>query len=160
MEDNKFNQTYSSEVVQAALQKIAEIRAQFPGLITLTPDERKAYTGVGERTVPFIQKAIDYSSRNIAFVPSFISLNDLEVDFQATQQLMQVSKQLNELQNQIDDTLLVAGSEAYTASLAIYKTIQQAASHSVAGAAEAANDMSSRFPGRKPAAKTSTASQN
>jgi len=149
MIDNKISQTYTAAMVQTATTKIAEIRAAFPGLLTLKPEERSAYLNMGERTVPFVQKAVDYATRNASFVPSFVNTVELSKDFTAAQFLLQVSKQLTELQNAIDDSLLVAGSEAFTASLAIYKNIQQAASHGVAGAQEAADDMSTRFPGRK-----------
>jgi len=154
MQENKFSQVYTTAMVQTASQKIAEIRAAFPGLLTLTPDERYAYLKMGERTAPFVQKAIDYATRYNGLVPSFVSLPELQKDFNGAQMLLQVSKQLNELQNAIDDTLLVAGSEAYTAALAIYKNTQQAAGHGVAGAVEAADDMATRFPGRKTAKKT------
>ena len=150
MIENKFSQTYTAAMVQAATAKMADIRATFPGLITLMPEERAAYLNMGERTVPFVQKAIDYAVRNATFVPTFVNLAELQKDFQAAQYLLQVSKQLAELHNSINDSLLLAGSEAYGAALAIYKNTQQAASHGVAGAVEAADDMGTRFPGRKP----------
>ncbi len=156
MQENKISQTYTAAMVQTATTKIGEIRALFPGLLTLKPEERAAYLKMGERTVPFVQKALDYSSRNASYVPSFVNIPELNKDFQVAQVLLQVSKQLNELQNAIEDTLLIAGSEAFSASLAIYKNIQLSASHGVAGAQEAADDMSTRFPGRKPAKTVSS----
>lgn len=159
MIDNKVSQTYTAAMVQTATTKIGEIRAAFPGLLTLKPEERAAYLNMGERTVPFVQKALDYAARNAAFVPSFVSVPELTKDFTAAQFLLQVSKQLTELQNAIDDSLLITGSEAYIAALAIYKNIQQSASHGVAGAQEAADDMSTRFPGHK-APKSAASKQN
>jgi hypothetical protein len=153
MIDNKVSQTYTAAMVQTATTKIADIRAAFPGLLTLKPEERAAYLNMGERTVPFVQKALDYAARNAAFVPSFVSIPELTKDFTAAQFLLQVSKQITELQNAIDDTLLVA------AALAIYKNIQQSASHGVAGAQEAADDMSTRFLGHK-APKSAASKQN
>jgi len=159
MQENKFSQVYTAAMVQTASQKIAEIRALFPGLTTLTPDERVAYLKMGERTAPFVQKALDYATRFNNLVPSYVSVPELQKDFTGAQLLLQVSKQITELQNAIDDTLLLAGSEAYTAALAIYKNTQQAASHGVASAQEAADDMATRFPGRK-TTKKSDASKN
>ena len=155
MQENKISQFYTAEQVNTAVQKIAEIKAQFTGLLTLLPDERTMYLRMGERTVPFVQKAIDYGVRTPAFVPSFVSMPELQKDFQSAQMLLQVSKQLQELQNLIDDTLLVAGSEAYTSALAIYKNTRQAASHGVQGASEASDDMQNRFAGQGPKKKPS-----
>ena len=104
-----------------------------------------------------MQKALEYAGRYESFVPSFVEIAEVTKDFTVAQYLQQIGKQLTELQNTIDDSQLVAGSEAYTASLAIYKNIQMAASHGVAGAQEAADDMSTRFPGHKASSsKTAT----
>lgn len=155
MTENTFTQVYTQDMVDQVTAKLAEIRAIFPGLITLTPDERLTYAKMGERSSPFVQKAIDYASRNAAFVPVYVNLPLMETDLQSAKFLLQVSNQINELQNTIDDTMMVAGSESLTAALSIYKNIQQAATHGMAGAQEAADDLSTRFPHKTATAPTS-----
>ena len=56
MQENKISQFYTTEQVNTAVQKIAEIKALFEGLLTLLPDDRTLYLRMGERTVPFVQK--------------------------------------------------------------------------------------------------------
>jgi hypothetical protein len=43
----------------------------------------------------------------------------------------------------------LAGSEAFTSSLSIYKVLKNAAVMGQSGASEAAADLGSRFPGKK-----------
>jgi hypothetical protein len=152
MAENNFSQVYTDDMLNQASQKLVEIKNLFYGMVTLTGDERKSLNGVGERTEPFIDKGLYYGGRNAAFVPSFVNFGVYQSNVKNIKLLELLQKEVTELQNLIDDTLLLNDSVAYDGALAIYKTIQQAAAHKVAGAQEAADDMGARFPGRKAAA--------
>jgi hypothetical protein len=49
----------------------------------------------------------------------------------------------------IDDTAMVAGSEAYQASLVFYNAVKAASAQDIPGAKEVYNYLKARFPGRK-----------
>lgn len=159
MSDNKVSMIISADAEKQAIQKLNEVKTVLNGLITLLPEERGVYGRMGERTVPFVQKAAEYGGRNAALVPVYVNLPELQKDLAAAQSLMRISRVILELQNMIDDTAAVAGFEAYTSALSIYKTTQEAARRNVPGAQEAYNDMQTRFPGRKPKAPDADAAK-
>jgi hypothetical protein len=51
----------------------------------------------------------------------------------------------------LEDTAFLAGSEAYSASLAFYGAIKNAAKNKVPGATQAYEDLKARFPGARSA---------
>jgi len=53
---------------------------------------------------------------------------------------------LARLTTEIDDTMTLAGSEAYSAALSIYKVLKNAASMGQPGAKEASIELKNRFP--------------
>jgi hypothetical protein len=52
-----------------------------------------------------------------------------------------------QLSDNIDDTVLVAGSEAYQAALVFYNAVKAAAAQDIPGAKEVYSDLKNRFPG-------------
>jgi hypothetical protein len=56
------------------------------------------------------------------------------------------------LSDGIDDTVMVAGSEAYQAALVFYNAVKAAAAQDIPGAKEVYSDLKARFPSikRKP----------
>jgi hypothetical protein len=54
-----------------------------------------------------------------------------------------------QLSDNIDDTVMVAGSEAYQASLIFYNAVKVAAAQNIPGAREVYDDLKARFPSIK-----------
>jgi hypothetical protein len=49
----------------------------------------------------------------------------------------------------VDDTTMLAGSEAYQAALVFYNSVKTAATHDVSGAKAVYDELKKRFPGGK-----------
>src|SRR5688572_13847509 len=67
-----------------------------PYLIALTPAERKQLPKMSDNTVPFVQKTLEYAQTNSAFVPAYMDINELKIDFDAVETLAQVIKPLEQ----------------------------------------------------------------
>lgn len=119
-----------------------------PHLLTLTDDERKGGLKMGARDVSFIQKAEDYGNQYSTQIPAFISLSNLKQDVDAVKKLSEFLRPLATLMRSLEDTTMVAGSEAMEASLLVYAAIKTCAANNIDGAPQAANDMQERFPGK------------
>ena len=57
---------------------------------------------------------------------------------------------MNELYIAIEDTVILAGSEAYVAALSYYNAVKQAVKMNVAGAKVIYDDLRTRFEGNGP----------
>jgi hypothetical protein len=82
---------------------------------------------MSEKSLSFVSKVNDYCASNPEFVPTFLDAAELDKDFEAVAALKPVLGVINQLQSNLDDTLLLAGSEAFSASLMFYGNVQFAA---------------------------------
>lgn len=119
-----------------------------PYLIALTPEERKQIPKMSDKTVPFVEKTLDYAQTNPQFAPAYMSVGELKIDLEAASMLTKVLRPVEQLGEGVNDTIMLAGSEAYIAALAYYNSVKQAAKMNVPGARAIYDDLSKRFPGR------------
>ncbi|MBS4028914.1 MAG: hypothetical protein KGZ58_09770 [Ignavibacteriales bacterium] len=131
------------------LKRIDEARAMLPFLINLTPEERETIPKMGDKTVAFVEKTIDYGNGNPQIVPPYTDLTELARDTNLNKSLAPIENALAQLHEAISDTRLAVGSEAYTASLSIYHSVRNAAKSNVPGTDTIYQDLKQRFPGRK-----------
>ena len=120
-------------------------------LVTLSPQERREHPKMGDGTEPFVSKALDYATSNPEFTPRFVNADDMKIDFEAVSTLNSIYRPLKQLIEQLDDSILLSGSEAYVAALAYYNSVKVGAKMNAPGAKSIYNDLKQRF------VKTSTA---
>jgi hypothetical protein len=134
-----------SKEVMAALQVLRD--KLVPHLVDLGPEERRQLPKMGERTVTFVEKALDYARKHPELMPGFIDLTEWERDWAGVQRLLAVQRPLAPVLDMLDDSVLLCGSEAYLQALAHYQALKSAAKLNVPGAATMADDLALRFPG-------------
>lgn len=117
-------------------------------LITLSADERKTLPKMGDNTEPFVEKVVDYTKTNPEYVPPFIKADDMEVDFHSVQVLNKTLRPLRQLVDQLEDTVMLAGSEAYVAALSFYNSVKLAQRMKQPGAGAIVDDLKKRFAGQ------------
>lgn len=129
--------------VKANLKECADLLK--PYLIALTPDDRQNLPKMSDKTQPFVEKVFDYTATNPEFAPAFVSVPELKVDLAAFSDLASLLQLAEPLCNNLRDTEMLAGSEAYTAALAYYNSVKQAARMNVPNAKTILEDLSKRF---------------
>jgi len=119
-----------------------------PYLKSLSADERKELPKMGDKTIAFVQKALEYSGQNAEFVPSFLDVKEFENDMKAVELLRSIFNPLSQISDAVQDTLTLSGSDAYSAALIFYSAVKSAAKTNAPKSQSILNDLSSRFPGR------------
>jgi hypothetical protein len=132
--------------IQAALKVLQD--KLLPHLIDLGPEARRELPKMGDKTVAFVGKALDYARANPQLRPAYLDLTEFEKDWTAVELLASVQRPLSQVMDIVDDSLLLAGSEAYGAALLYYQSVKSAARAQVPAAATIAEDLAQRFPGR------------
>lgn len=149
MKSNRHNVSLPDEVLAQISQKIGEIEALFsPHAHTLTPKERQNLLKMGDKSLAFVKKANEYAKTVPALVPAYVDVQEFDTDLADTERLFAVSRRLDILARQMDDTIFLASSEAFEHALAIYESAKGAAARNVPGAKIAAQELKARFPGR------------
>ncbi len=128
-----------------------------PYLVALTTEERRGLPKMSDRTTPFVEKALDYAQTNPALAPSFLNVQEFKVDLEAVYQLTELLRTVDQLSTLLNDTVLLAGSEAYEAALSFYSSVKQAAKVNVPGAKGIADDLGKRFEKSRSTERKTTA---
>lgn len=128
---------------------IATLKAKLlPNLKTLSADERHEMPKMGDKTVPFVQKALEYCKSNADIVPPFLDVDAFKTDVNAVVSIRSIFQPLSQITDALNDTMLLSGSEAYAGALILYNAAKSAAKSNISGAKNVYDDLSARFPGR------------
>ena len=146
--ENQISITISEEAVANINKAIATINENLPDLINLTVDDRHQLPKMGDKTIAFVNKSFEYASQNPNIVPSFLDLTEFAKDTAVVTSLKRILMPLEQLNEKLSDTNLLAGSEAYMAALVFYNAVKGAAKAGQPGMKNIYDDLQSRFPGR------------
>ncbi|WP_103068137.1 hypothetical protein [Aquimarina sediminis] len=132
--NNRLSVTVDPQVITEVKSKIAEINGLLPFLTGLTTNERKTQPKINRSNKLFVEDTLDSMRQNQGIVPDYIKLEELEKDYALYNELKVLALELAELSEKVNDTRILAGSEAYSTSLLAYKMFGVAANSGVAGA--------------------------
>ena len=124
------------------------VRSKLDFLISLTEEERLGGIKLGDKTLPFVEKTVDYSETNPEFVANFTDTVEWKKDYKLYKDLTSILSELRPLFQDIVDTSTEVGIEALSPSLTYYSVVKEGAKKNVPGAKEIANDLGLRFPGK------------
>ena len=145
--DNKISITITEEDKTAINAALSTLKTKLQSyLIALTPDERHALPKMSDKTVPFVDKCLSYASTNPEFAPPYINLTEMSKDVQVVDVLGPIYGALQQLTSNVEDTIMLAGSEAYVTSLAYYNTAKEAVKRDIPNAKTIYEDLKQRFP--------------
>jgi hypothetical protein len=116
-----------------------------PYLVALTPAERQALPKMSDKTTPFVEKCLEYAQTNPQFAPSYMNVGELLIDMKAVNDLTKILRPIEQLNENLNDTTMLSGSEAYTAALTYYNSVKQAAKMNVPNAKTIYEDLVKRF---------------
>jgi hypothetical protein len=144
--ENKVNFQIPETVVTEAEEGVAGLTTLLrPYLIALTPEDRSKLPRMGDGTVPFVQKCLDYCISDPQFAPPFMNKEELANDMKAHGQLTEIFRSVKQLIDGLDDTMMQAGAESYINALGYYSSVKQAAKANVPGAKAVYDDLKVRF---------------
>lgn len=140
----------SIQFPEADLQSVKEALATLktilgPQLIALSPSERQTVPKMSDGTLPFVEKVMDYAQSDNQFLPPYVDLQELEKDWLAVKELMPLLRDLQQLESNLNDTLMMAGSEAYVGALSYYNSVKYGAKVNAADAKVIYEDLKQRF---------------
>ncbi|AKP49791.1 hypothetical protein [Cyclobacterium amurskyense] len=142
--------TVSIQIPEAELQTVKEAIATLkttlsPYLIAISAEERQRIPKMGDGTIPFVEKVMDYAQEDSQFLPPFIDLNELSKDWEVVKRLAPLLRDLQQVESNLNDTVMMAGSEAYVGALGYYNSVKYGARVNVADAKVIHEDLKQRF---------------
>jgi len=145
---NRVSADIPAAVITEVTTKLNEVRALLvPYLEALTPEERRTLPKMSDKTIAFVNKTETYTISNPEFAPGFMEVAEFAKDMQVVVELKPILDICEQLVSNLDDTSMLAGSEAYVQALMYYNGVKLAAKTGQASARPIYDDLSVRFPG-------------
>jgi hypothetical protein len=155
MTQNIHKQAIPAEVREQIETKSREIKNLIaPYLIALTASDRRNLPKMGEKSVAFVEKAYQFFLENPSLRPNFIDEADYTADYRDAMDLRVAATNIAQANDTLDDLLLIAGSEAYQASLGVYANLAVQAERNIGNAKTLYAELRKRFPRRRRGGET------
>lgn len=114
-------------------------------LLGLTTDERIALPKINVANKAFTEDAINAISNNATMLPGYLNVANMQTDLQLFTQLDELTGLVRQLLEKLEDTQILAGSEAYVAALTGYRLFSAAAEAGIAGSDAIYDSLKARF---------------
>lgn len=147
--NNRVNTTATAAQLTAVKAAFQTILTNLPFLVGLTADERKSLNAIDVNNKAFAEDALSAAVNNPTLVPGYISVPNMQSDLTLFAQMDEISGLANQLCERIEDTKMLAGSEAYNTALSLYKSFGTAADAGVVGADSIVDKLKTRFAASK-----------
>ena len=144
--NNQISVEIPQTVIDEVSQKLQDCKNLLaPYLQALTADQRKSIFKMGDKTLATVEKVKGYLQTNPEFAPAYMDKAEFLKDVDLASRLTPLKNITQQLAADLDDTVMLAGSEALTESLLYYGTAREAAGKGVATAKPVYEDLGKRF---------------
>lgn len=150
---NKISFSIDEKKLGKALEALRVLDESLTGLIVLTEDDRDALPKYGDKSMGFVEKALEFGKQRPDLLPTYFSLEEMEKDMKARTDLRKLLSPVKSLTEKIYDSYLLTGSEAFLAALRIYDNLKKADHDGVPGLTFMIEELQKRFPGRSTSMK-------
>lgn len=103
---------------------IVQMETSLAGLISLTPDQRRELTKMGEKSEAFCRAALNVAQQHIGIMARDFDLEGFQRDQQALDLLRPRILRIAHLYQRMIDTEMALGSDLMAASLEVYGTVK------------------------------------
>lgn len=148
MQNNLISAIISAADQASVISDITDMQTKLAAVLifNLTPKERKEMLKMGDKTLAFVQKALEYADANPSIVPAFLNLDEAKKDLALAQALYIIYQKLGVFTRAVEDAMMLSGGEAYDAALVFYAAAKGATKNNVAGSQAIYDDLKERFP--------------
>jgi hypothetical protein len=143
--NNRLNIVATEAQITAAKNSLVQFDAQFPFLIGLTVEEKTTLPAINVDNKIFTEDAINAAVNNMDMLPGYLSVSGVQIDMKLFNQLDELVPMVRKQLEKLEDTRFLAGSEAYSTELMIYKLFGAAAESGIPGADAIVAQLRERF---------------
>ncbi|SEG47641.1 hypothetical protein [Algoriphagus boritolerans] len=144
--ENKISIVIPEEVLNEIRECLTRARTLMaPYAQSLTPKQRQKLPKMSDGTEAFVMKSLEFMGSDPQFNPPYIDVAELKKDLDAYFQLKPFDTLAKQLSDEFSDTVMLAGSEAYSVALVYYNTVKMGARMNVPGAKAIYEELRKRF---------------
>jgi len=121
---NLLSTTVSKKDLTEITDAIKFIDHKLSDLITLDKEELDALPKTGTETINFVLENLKEAESNPELVPADVDIDEIRKDVKLIHSIYKILNPLKKLEKKLEHSALLAGSEAYLPSIAIYNAIK------------------------------------
>lgn len=121
---NQISATISDKSIKEINDAIISINKKLPDLATLSEEELTALPKTGTNTINFVIENLKDAENHPEIVPKNVNVDEIKKDVELITAIFKILEPLKKLEKRLEDGALLAGSEAYLPSIAIYNAIK------------------------------------
>jgi hypothetical protein len=147
MKNNTHKTLIDEKTMESIEKNLDEMREKIsPHVTPLTPRQRMKMPKMARKTREFVDKCYEYALKNPEFRPTGLKIDEFETDYKGSHNMRGAINKATQLKEDMADTQLLAGSEAYQTALLFYNYVKLLASTNVSGAKAVYEELRKRFP--------------
>jgi hypothetical protein len=143
--NNRVSASIDGGTIQSVKDALVTIHAALPFLIGLKPEERQAIPKISEANKNFTQDAIVAIKNNGNLLPAYLTAVEISKDYNLYLQLDELVSLSQQLTEKLNDTQMLAGSEAYVSALTAYRLFEAASNAGLPGTDTVYDQLKQRF---------------
>ncbi|HLP48699.1 MAG TPA: hypothetical protein VK469_22345, partial [Candidatus Kapabacteria bacterium] len=128
---NEFDVVVAPETETEAIQHIKDAAAPLDFLQDLSQEERRRYAKMSVSKQDFIDKTLIHGEQHPDVFPQYTNLDSFRKAMMLIKCLERIHAQVKPLNEKLQDTIMMARSEAYEVARAFYSSVKEAAKHGV-----------------------------
>lgn len=145
MDLNKISAELTQEQEAQIMKLIKEVKEALPFLVNLSSDERKRLAKLSRSRVDFVDTALVHIQAKPEYLPPYVSAEEFAKDVNLKNSMQRIQAEMDSLGERINDTIMLADSEAYRASRLFYKSIKAAAREGAEDAERIARELAYHY---------------
>ena len=117
-------------------------------MVNLTPHDRQKYGRLNSGNEEWVNQVEDYMNQEPQLIPFFLSKQNFDVDMKARRTMKPWVRRIASINESLEDSIILTGSDIYNAALAYYRNIKLVARQNVPGSTHIAEELSKQFEGQ------------
>lgn len=123
---NLISTSISAKDINHIVDQLEKIDQKLNNLVLLSAEQKSCLTNIGENTVPFVSEVLEKAKINPELIPGNVDTDEIQKDLDLILAIGQIKQPLQKLMQKLLDSELLASSEAYAPSLALYNALNNA----------------------------------
>jgi len=145
LNSNRIDATLTAASIQEAKNELHSFEDLLPFLTGLTPQERMTLPKINVSNKIFVEDSLMHIQNTPGVLPPYVDVVKLKNDLVLYTQMDELLSVARRIVEKLEDTMMLAGSEAFVMSLVAYRLFAAAAVAGVPGADTAYNHLQQRF---------------
>lgn len=121
---NLLSTSIPNKDIKEIIDAINFIGEKLPDLVTLEKEDLDSLPKTGQSAINFVLENLKEAEVNPELVPKEVDLEEIKRDVKLIHSIYKILDPLKKLEKKLEHSALLAGSEAYLPSLAIYNAMK------------------------------------